>query len=211
MKIEISHPDFTRWLGPERMSAIVARVAEDAEEEIKAWYRRLPEDWFDSAEASFPDGTPKHGRGRTFARRLSTGWSAEERHARGFALCFSAPREDGSAWGLRLQEYGGVVTPKKARVLTIPLTAEARGRRASEYSGSVHPLFAIGRERAEGDKAGTLVWRDEAGGLHAAYALRKRVTIEPLEKRRGHHAIPQKAELAEMLLPLFREAIRDVV
>jgi len=36
--------------------------------------------------------------------------------------------------GLRLHYYGGVVTPKIAKLLTIPATAEAHGKRAREFN-----------------------------------------------------------------------------
>lgn len=210
MKIELSVPDFARSLAPAAMREAMERAADDTVEKLKEHYRKLPEDWFDSTESSFPDGTPKHGRGRTFMRALSTHWQAENVSAGGFSLAFRASRDDGSPWGLRLQEYGGTISPKKARALTIPLTAEARGRRAAEYSASLHPLFAVGTKQS-GGKGGTLVWRDDAGELHAAYALRKRVEIRPLMKRRGHHGVPTEYQLRRMAAPALREAIRDLL
>lgn len=207
MRLDVQMPKVEERVRGERLRRVMARVAEDAEEAIKIWYRRLPEDWFDSKETEFADGTPKHGRGRTFMRPLAMGWKAEEVSGRGFSLAFRAPREGGTAWGLRLQEYGGEVKPKNARALTIPLTAEARGRRAREFSMGVHRLFAVGRR--EGERAGTLVWEDEAGMLHAAYALRRRVKVAPLVKRRGHHGVPQEDDMHKMLKPLIEAALRE--
>lgn len=209
MKIEIALPMLTNMLAPVALRGAMERAADDTAEKVKAHYRKLPEDWFDSTEPSFPDGTPKHGRARTFMRALSTHWQVEHVSAGGFSLAFRASRDDGSPWGLRLQEYGGTITPKKARSLTIPLTAEARGRRASEYSASVHPLFAIGTKQSDG-KGGTLVWKDGAGKLHAAYALRKRVEIQPLMERRHHHGIPTEHQLRSMASAALREAINDL-
>lgn len=192
------------------MREAMEQAAGDTLEKLKAHYRKLPEDWFDSPNPSFPDGTPKHGRARSFMRALSTDWRAENVSAGGFSLAFFASRDDGSPWGLRLQEYGGTIAPKKARCLTIPLTAEARGRRAREFSDRVHPLFAVGRE-ASGGKGGTLVWKDASGALHAAYALRRRVEVKPLIKRRRHHGIPTEYQLRRMAAPAIREAIKDII
>lgn len=209
MKIELALPEIARTLAPAAMREAMERAAEDTEEKIKAHYRKLPEDWFDSTETSFPDGTAKHGRGRTFMRALATHWQAEKVGAGGFALAFRATRDGGSPWGLRLQEYGGTITARRAKSLAIPLTAEARGRRPGEYSGAVHPLFRIASKQSGSN--GTLVWKDEAGKLHAAYALRKRVEIKPLIKRRRHHGIPTEYQLRRMAAPALREAIKDLL
>ena len=209
MKIELSLPKIANTLAPAVMREAMDRAAEDTAEKVREYYRKLPEDWFDSPETSFPDGTPKHGRGRTFMRALSTHWQTAGVSASGFSLVFRATRDNGSPWGLRLQEYGGTIRPKNARALTIPLTAEARGRRASEYSAGVHPLFAVGTKKS-GGKGGTLVWKDDAGQLHAAYALRKSVEIAPLIKRRHHHGIPTEHQLRRMAAPALLEAIKDL-
>lgn len=209
MKVDIKLPELPR-LDAEQMREVMQAAALDTEFAIKRHYLKLPEDWFDSTKPNFPDGSPKHGSARTFMRALTQHWQAEDVSPRGFSLAFRATREGGSPWGLRLQEEGGTLTPKRARALTIPLTAEARGRSAREFSSGVHPLFAIGTQKAQGDKAGTLVWKDSAGALHAAYALRKRVTIKPLIKRRRHHGVPTPWQLARMATPAIREAIKDI-
>ena len=209
MKIDIQLPELPE-LDAAQMRQVMEIAAEDTEAAIKRHYRKLPEDWFDSEKTNFPDGTPKHGSARTFRRALTQHWQSEDVGPGGFSLAFRATREGGSPWGLRLQEEGGEITPKKARALTIPLTAEARGRRAADFSASVHPLFAVGTKNAQGAKAGTLVWQDDAGELHAAYALRKRVTIKPLIKRRRHHGIPTPWQLGRMAIPAINEAIKEI-
>lgn len=211
MRVTLKHPDFNALVPARALAEVMRYTAEDAEDAIKEHYRKLPEDWFDSTRAAFPDGSPRHGSARTFMRALTQHWQAEDVGQDSFALSFRQARDDGSPWGLRMQEYGGVIRPKKARVLTIPLTAEARGMRAREFSDGRHRLFAVGKKSARGNKAGTLVWADEEGKLHAAYALRKSATIKPLIKRRRHHAIPTPWQLGRMVVPLFRAAVAEVL
>lgn len=207
MKITLKIPVAEKLIPHDKISAAMQEAADDAADALKVWYGKLPEDYFDSDQPNFPDGTPKHGRARSFMYALTQNWESQEVTSRGFSLAFKGNREGGSPWGLRLQEYGGTITPKNVRALTIPLTAEARGRRAKEFSSNIHELFAIGKSQASGDKLGTLVWRDDSGRLHAAYALRKKSDIKPLHKRRGHHAIPQPDELARLILPVIKENI----
>ena len=211
MKITIQAPKKIQVLSREQLRRVQRDTAQDARDAIQQWYNRLPEDYFDSDDANFPDGTPKHGQARTFMRALTQNWEWREITDSGFSLIFNTRREDGSPWGLRLHEYGGTIKPKKARALTIPLTAEARGRRAREFSGLGRHLFKVGGSQATGDKLGTLVWEDAAGQLHAAYALRKSAKIEPLYKRRGHHAIPQPQELSQLISPYFSRHINYIL
>lgn len=206
----ITQPQLGRILDAESMVGIMERGADDTVEKLHEHYRKLPEDWFDSTKPNFPDGTPKHGRGRTFMRALSTDWEVGRVGRSSFSLVFQRTREGGSPWGLRMQEYGGTIRPKRSRSLAIPLTAEARGRRAAEFSATVHPLFAVRRKEGDG-KGGTLVWKDAGGKLHAAYALRKSVTLKPLIKRRRHHGVPTEYQLRRMAAPAIREAVADLL
>jgi len=63
--------------------------------------------------------------------------------------------------GIRQRYYGGVITPKKAKRLTIPLRPEARGKRASEFRN----LYIRGKA----------LGRDVGGSFQALYALVARV------------------------------------
>lgn len=207
MKIDVKLPDIASMLSDAKRARVMKQASFGAQQAIHSWYASLPADYFDSTESNFPDGTPKHGGARTFMRALTRGWSPEDVSESGFTLAFRANRDNGSPWGLRLQEMGGTITPSNAAALTIPLTAEARGRRARDFSASVHELFTVGKARATGDKLGTLAWRDDAGQLHAAYALRKSATIKPLFARRGHHAVPTEKQLSDMVSPYFRAAV----
>lgn len=179
-------------------SAPLADIAEVVRTEVQGWYANLPENWFDNTEP-FPDGTPRHGGKRTFMRPLSTSWQTELR-ADGFNVYFLNPRTDGSPWGLRLQQYGGTITPVKKKALTIPVTAEARGVSARTFQQQTGKnLFVVKGDAAKRnpDVVGSLVWEDPAGDLHAAYVLRKRSEVPPLKERRGHDAIPSEQQIVE--------------
>lgn len=206
MQIEAAMPTLPA-LFAYAMPQVLRHTAEGAEEGIKAWYRKLPENWFDSRKAEFPDGTAKHGGPRTFMRALTRYWKAEDVSEKGFTLQFRHDREDGSPWGLRLQEYGDTITPKRKRALTLPVTAEARGMSATRFSETVHKLFPVGTQNPQGNKLGTLVWEDAGGELHAAYVLRKSSTIKPLIQRRRHHGIPTPYQLGNLVRPYFRDAV----
>lgn len=207
MRITLRHPDFNTFLSGETLEGIRRKAAQGAEQEVKAWYRNLPEDWFDNPDP-FPDGTPRHAGARSFAQALSSDWFAETDEA-GFSLFFKRSREGGSPWGLRLQQYGGTIRPKDKVALTIPVTAGARGLRAAVFSESVHRLFRVGRP--QGDRLGSLVWRDGDGGLHAAYVLRRRSVVPPLRQRRGHDALPSVEDLSRRVRPYFIAALHGAL
>lgn len=66
-------------------------------------------------------------------------------------------------------------------------------------------LFKIGKQ---GDSAhGILVYRDADGTPHAAYALRGSAYVAPLRQRRGHDAVPNKAQMVDMARPYFLAAL----
>lgn len=190
----------------------VKHVARETRNAVQRWYAKLPKDWFDSTEETFPDGTPRHGGVRTFMHPLNTEWQHEIDET-GFTVFFKKNRlqnEGPSDWGLRLQQYGGTITPKKKRALTIPVTAEARGMRASTFEKKYgRNLFVVGRNREQGE--GTLAWEDDAGKLHAAFVLRKKSVVKSLRERRGHDAIPSEKEIAEWATENFIHYINFVL
>lgn len=187
-------------------------VARDTRNKVQLWYSKLPQDWFDSTEETFPDGTPRHGGVRTFMQPLKSSWQYKADKT-GFSVFFKHNRrENGSTsnWGLRLQQYGGTITPKNKRALTIPVTAEARGMRAATFEKKYNRnLFVVGKEREQGE--GTLAWEDEAGKLHAAFVLRKKTVIKSLRERRGHDAIPAEKEIAEWATESFINYVNFVL
>lgn len=214
--LRLTHPDFTNAFSAPVLQRILARTAEESEKAVKGWYRALPEDWFDNPEP-FPDGSSRRGRPRRFMRALTRHWYHEVTGDGGsFSLFFKSPREDSVPWGLRLQQYGGVVVPRRRRALTIPVSGVARGVSAADFEGATgFRLFLLRGEDAGADEVGSLVYEDGAGCLHAAYKLRRRSEVPPLRKRRGHDAMPSREELARLVFPSFRRAVemalRDVM
>ena len=121
-------------------------------------------------------------------------------------------RADGSNWGLRLQQYGGEITPKRKRALTIPVTAEAKGRTVRQFSTDTEKkLFVVKGDAAKKnpDIIGSLVWEDPMGALHAAYVLRKRSNVPPLKERRGHDAIPTNEQLGDWTVKAYNNYLKS--
>lgn len=189
-------------------------VAREVRYKVQLWYAKLPEDWFDNPDP-FPDGTPRHAGARTFAQPLKTSWQYAAENS-GFSVFFKKYRTDEGQtknnWGLRLQQYGGWIKPVKKRALTIPVTADARGKYASTFSQYYdRKLFVVGRNSGDPHKIGTLCWEDAAGELHAAYVLRKSAYVKPLRERRGHDAIPSEEELLGWTKEAFFNALQYIL
>lgn len=205
--LRLTHPDFANTFSGGVLARIIKRTAEESEKAVKGWYRALPEDWFDNPEP-FPDGTSRRLRPRRFMRALTRHWYHEVTADGGFSLFFKSPREDSVPWGLRLQQYGGVVVPRRKRALTIPVTAEARGVSAADFEQATgRRLFLLKGEDLEPDEVGTLAYEGEDGRPHAAYKLRRRSVVPSLLARRGHNAMPDVYELRSMVLPRFADAV----
>ena len=191
-------------------------VASEVKDSVQDWYKDLPEDWFDNKKP-FPDGTPRHAGARRFMYPLGESWEyALEKN--GFSLNFKhSASKNGSTsnWGLRLQQYGsaglpgGVIRPAKKKALTIPVTADARNKTVREFQATYsRKLFKVGKD--DGQKLGTLVWKDPAGELHAAYVLRKSSKVPSLKQRRGHDAIPSKTQLQEWAATSYSTYLNNI-
>lgn len=213
MDREVTLEQFKQRLAKVFHSYAKSEVAEKTRNKVQLWYAKLPQDWFDSTETTFPDGTPRHGGVRTFMQPLKSSWQYEAEEGKGFTVFFKHDRrQNGSTsnWGLRLQQYGGEITPKNKRALTIPVTADARGMRASTFEKKYgRNLFVVGKDREQGE--GTLAWEDDAGKLHAAFVLRKKSVVKSLRERRGHDAIPSEKEIAEWATEAFIDYINNVL
>ena len=180
---------------------MLTQIARDTRDAVHAWYAKLPEDWFDNPKP-FPDGTPRHDGVRTFMAPLRSAWEwavADNGFEITFAETRKVPGKSSTAWGLRLQQYGQVIKPVEKKALTIPVTAEARGRTAKMFEQATgHKLFVVKkREAKDPNHIGSLVWEDPGGELHAAFVLRKSADVKPLRERRGHDAIPSAEQLGE--------------
>lgn len=73
--------------------------------------------------------------------------------------------------GIAQRYYGGLLRPKKAKRLTIPISDEAQGRRASEISDLFYLRLRNGKE--------FLARRDSGGGLDFLYVLKAQVQQDP--------------------------------
>lgn len=181
---------------PAGRRALVRAAAKGVRDRVCEWYGTLPADYFDNLERH-----PAHA-ARQWRNPLRSAWHAAPT-PEGFDLLFSHPRGDGTCWGLRLQHLGGVIRPVRARALAIPIAEDARGLAPALYP---ERLFCLKRNKSPNPAhAGTLVWRDDHGSLHAAYALRKKAVVKPLLVRRGHPALPT----AEMLAAWVAEEIAN--
>lgn len=77
--------------------------------------------------------------------------------------------------GASLRQFGGTIVPVKAKALTIPISPEAEGKTAREFSAGGKALFKI---KGNGGN-GILAYADSHGQLHALFALRTRVYQKP--------------------------------
>lgn len=71
------------------------------------------------------------------------------------------------------KEFGGEIRPRTAKALTIPVSDEARGKRASEFESGGRELFVLPSDVA--DTIGLLGYAEEGGDFHALFVLRTRV------------------------------------
>jgi len=73
------------------------------------------------------------------------------------------------------KQTGGEIRPKRAKALTIPISDEAKGKRAGEFEVGGRDLFVLPKD--QGDTTGILGYSDN-GEFHALFVLRKRVVQE---------------------------------
>lgn len=74
--------------------------------------------------------------------------------------------------GANIKQYGGVITPKRAKALTIPVAPEARGKTAFELNTPLRPLF-----RPKGTNF--LARQEPDGSLKVLFILTKKSTQKP--------------------------------
>ncbi|MDT8389434.1 MAG: hypothetical protein RRC34_02885 [Lentisphaeria bacterium] len=78
------------------------------------------------------------------------------------------------------KQTGGVIRPKNARALTIPVADEARGKRAGEFEQGGRELFTLDID-GDPDTIGLLGYAEEDGDFHPLFVLRTRVDQDPDE------------------------------
>lgn len=77
--------------------------------------------------------------------------------------------------GAVIKQYGGVIRPVRARVLTIPIAPEAKGKRAYEMSRPDRPLFRLAGTRLLGYSTG----RGKNQRFKALYVLAAQAVQKP--------------------------------
>lgn len=97
--------------------------------------------------------------------------------------------------GVALQYYGGTVTPKTAKALTIPIAAEAHGKTVGDFKAAGETIFRL--------KGSDLLCRDVGGKPQPLFVLRQSATIRP-------HAdvLPTAEELQEAAAAGARRHLR---
>ena len=76
------------------------------------------------------------------------------------------------------KQFGGTIRPVNAKALTIPVSDEARGKRASEFESGGRELFVLDLGK-DTDTIGLLGYADTDGDFHALFVLRRKVTQAP--------------------------------
>jgi len=95
------------------------------------------------------------------------------------------------------EALGGPIRPKRAKALTIPLTREARAKRARDIPG----LFVVKpRPGADPEHVGTLARQKGKSGVEPLYVLRSSVEIGP-------HPIPSYEDEIDYIAGALERAI----
>lgn len=104
-------------LGGTLLDDVKRGVGEVMQDRIASYYAGLPQDYFDNP-APFPDGTSRREHPRRWMYALSQsgrgdagGWQSEW-VGDTLEVFFVNPERDRVAYGLRLHQYGGTITPK---------------------------------------------------------------------------------------------------
>ena len=122
------------------------------------------------------------GRSGEFGDEITQAWTTEGSDAEGAVIS-----NDASFY--RHKVLGGIIKPKKAKALTIPLVAEAVGRRAKDYERKYNDLFMLKKDYGSGKNFLFEVKNDK---IRAVYMLLKSVTQDPWPG-----ALPDTESIAE--------------
>jgi hypothetical protein len=170
--------------GPEmvELNTVAARAATNAAREFHAE--------FDKRGGWRATG----GGGSAFGADVAAGWNFRSADATGATIGNDA---DHYAHKVR----GGTIRPKRVSALTIPIAAEAHGRRAADYE----IFFRVKLFRVKGKN---VLFENRDGKLRAVYALVKSVTqgpwpeaVPPLDVLGDAFRFRWREELAQKLLP----------
>jgi hypothetical protein len=131
--------------------------------------------------------------GSSFGADVARGWALESHTSSGAVIS-----NDASYYAFKVT--GGTITPKRAKFLTIPLIAEARGVRASVYSqNSGNRLF-----RPKGKFV--LMEKTGKGTARSVYALVSSITMGPWPE-----SVPPDEVIAGAYIETYREGLLGVL
>lgn len=175
---------------------IAGRPADNVKIEIKCTLPELPEKemMMEAAARGLANLIRDHLFERNEASKARPGWPKSNYYADAAQSVSSTVAEGGAAVvsiskeGMALHYYGGIVKPKKAKALAIPLRPEVAGIWPSEYAGIGKVLFKI---KKTGGKA-VLAARDEntGKGFRVLWLLMKSVEVKGDEK-----ILPKRSEM----------------
>jgi hypothetical protein len=135
---------------------VAGRSAENAAKEYHSQYNQAGL-W--RGNRSFGSG------GSKFGEAVADGWNTQDAAPSSVTISNDAEH-------LAHKVNGGTITPKRAKALTIPLIAEARGQTARDYARNKNTkLFTIKGKKALFEKTST--------GIRPVFALVKSVTQGP--------------------------------
>lgn len=150
--------------------------------------------------------------GSSFGSGVARGWHIWSHDAKGAVIA-----NDAEHYAFKVK--GGTIRPKRAKALTIPLIAEAKGVRASVYSQNTGKrLFTIRGKNALFERLGVEITgsrgrRGQAGGtsiqqskVRAVYALMKSITMQPWPG-----SLPPDAVLTEAYADQYLAGVEDII
>jgi hypothetical protein len=151
--------------------------------------------------------------GSSYGSEVTQAWSFQSADQRGATITNDARH-------LKFKSTGGTVVPKRTKFLTIPLIAEARGRRAADYEIFARTnLFLIKGKRALFERVGGEVTGKRGKGksaagastiksntIRAVYALVRSVTHKPWPG-----ALPPNNLLSDAFMDRYRRSLLEIL
>lgn len=132
------------------------------------------------------------GQGSDFGSDIARGWFFRQADKDGATIA-------NNARNYAFKVHGGTIIPKRAKALTIPLVAEARGLSALRYEETFGEDLFIPR--------GKSVLAVKSGrGFRSIFALVRSVTMQPWPG-----AVPPEEVIGSAFAEHFREALADYI
>jgi hypothetical protein len=128
-----------------------------------------------------------------FGQNVALGWNFQRSDKSGATISNNADY-------YAFKVTGGTIVPKRVKNLTIPLVADAMGRRAADYvSLTGHRLFTIPGKNA-------LFKAEEGGGVTAIYALVKKAVLKPWP-----NALPDEGTISDAFVDGWEDGLYDLL